>query len=187
MASCRVPVSVGETSRLQCRSRGAGHIFVDHDLNSVDGEAESPKMDLPLPGFCGGFCHLDALTPCNMYDKYVWICDLFHRRYQVVKLLYIEWPACSPGRLWALVRDVKSLAPESRQFDTGGGQKHHRRSRLRFVSMSHSLTSSIRFGKTECSKSAGKQQSRLVLWNRSCVYALYTQNVCCYMRPKSRY
>jgi hypothetical protein len=46
-------------------------IFVDHDLNSVDGEAESPKMDLPLPGFCGGFCHLDALTPCNMYDKYV--------------------------------------------------------------------------------------------------------------------
>lgn len=31
-------------------------IFVDHDLNSVDGEAESPKMDLPLPGFCGGFC-----------------------------------------------------------------------------------------------------------------------------------
>lgn len=52
----------------------SGHwtdIFVDHDLNSVDGEAESPKMDLPLPGFCGGFCHLDALTPCNMYDKYL--------------------------------------------------------------------------------------------------------------------
>ena len=27
MASCRVPVSVGETSRLQCRSRGAGQTF----------------------------------------------------------------------------------------------------------------------------------------------------------------